>query len=145
MRTGGKVAKRTLINCSKCGGAVVLDFSGSLKLVAPSFAITVDGIKNPVVDLQREQNPTAKFVCVGCHTEFDKDTINECRATCAMCQKEKPIAELCVTSYITPICSDCVKDAKSGGDSEISKVFNAPSNFRTFPLGVVLFKKIPTV
>lgn len=139
------MAKRTLINCPKCGGAIVLDFSGSLKLIAPSFAITIEGIKNPVVDLQREKNPIAVFVCVGCNTVFDKDTISECRATCAMCQKEKPISELSATSYITPICDTCVKDARSGNDSEVARVFNAPANFKTFPLGVVLFKRVPSV
>lgn len=131
---------KTTLMC-KCGGSLVIDLSRSLKLIAPSFSLTPDGVRNLVIDLRREKGEIApSYYCTSCSAVYDEKTIKDCVTTCRMCQEEKPISSMFVTSYVSPICDECVEGAKSGTNSKIADVFSTPKNFRTHPLIAVLFK-----
>lgn len=105
-----------------------MDISKSAKLVSPAYSISMEGIKNPVIDVRMETGGIVIPVwsCNVCMVEIPDDlTSKDIGADCQVCGRNYPVESLNVHSQVTCICDNCiseVKKMKKEGSSNVKVV-----------------------
>lgn len=133
-----------------CRGNIALDTTPAVKLIAPSFSITIGGITSLVLDTQVNPHGFASmtFSCLNCGDTIPKEHFHDqLIASCQICGYDKPVGELSVHSIISTVCDDCLESIKLciKGDTKVSDIikeyvgaYSLKSNLKVEPLSKVL-------
>jgi hypothetical protein len=116
-----------------CGGNLVLDVSGAVALLTPSFNFGVDSVGVGVVELSKRNNsvPIGKlFMCSKCSNPVK--TL-EIEGQCIVCRKHHSPSRLNVTNAVPLICDDCFAAL---GENPPEKISTKASEYRTFVIFV---------
>lgn len=124
-----------------CGGPVVLDASQSIKFIAPSFSVGMNGITKVTLDISvvsaGKINPA--FSCEKCKQDVQLDTIGATTTVmCQVCGNARHTSEINVHSHIPAICDRCLDAIKEADD-------DAPGYIRRAIIVFGLTKRIRTV
>lgn len=93
---------------TSCRGAVVIDLSPCMKMVAPAFTLNTNGVGGTLADLRFESGKSFSpiWTCAGCgETPLNVDT--DLEANCMVCGAIYPVDKLFVSDQIACICESC--------------------------------------
>jgi len=133
-----------------CGGNVVIDASTSVKLYAPSFRISQDGIGDLMLDVNIASGGdlVPSYWCLKCGETISPDDLWEAlSALCQVCGYSHQISDLNVHSQIATICNECLNSIKTvcnGGHSTNERIalyidmYSLTKSIRVVPLLKVL-------
>lgn len=96
----------------KCGGALVLDLSGSFKLISPSISIGNGSLVVGVTELREGSDKTSPaFLCTKCGENVE-DIEKDVLALCMICQEYHPVSEMKSSRQLANLCATCLSYAK---------------------------------
>lgn len=129
----------------KCNKPVVVDVTGFLKMISPSFAIGTTGIYGLILDITlKDDKVVPEYFCTGCNKTLSQENLKEdVKAVCQVCGNPSPVDEMNVHSNISLVCTSCITAMK--GDSSMSSqqsrykgAFGITKTSRVIPLYKVL-------
>jgi hypothetical protein len=91
-----------------CGGQLLLDVSGAVALLTPSYNLSVGSAGIGTVELSRRGNSVPignLFLCSKC-SQSPKQI--EIEGQCIVCRKYLPVSKLNITAAIPLLCTDCL-------------------------------------
>jgi len=140
---------------NNCGGAIAIDPSKVIKLVAPSFRVGMNGLHGLTLDARIADGGKCipEFQCIKCGEMVDKSHIKEeASAICQVCGKTKPIGELYVHKDVPSICESCcteIKESVKTGKYNLVRIREyienfgvTQRNFKVAPMIEVLYSPI---
>jgi len=92
-----------------CGGQLLLDVSGAVALLTPSFNFRVESTGIGTVELSKRGKsvPIGQlFLCSKC-AQSPKQL--EIEGQCIVCRKYLPVSKLNITTAVPLICTDCLE------------------------------------
>ena len=142
----------TQLRHKKCGGSFVLDVTGLVKLVTPSFSATLDGINIGVIELvgTSSSSPGYKLFCTKCGNSVELNS-DESESQCSVCRRYKPTGEIEITKELSGVCKSCMDALRSEGTpsnstiAEFKSFINIDKNTPHKNLLSILEKGKPTI
>lgn len=135
------MSNRTAFSHSKCDGDIVLDLSPEVKLIAPAFSITPDGIQSVVIDVRDQSSGVVAphWSCIKCNRDVD---VTELSCKCSVCGEKRTVQEMKTSTRVTFICETCIKRLKSGELKNLTELFGLTGRSRFFDLSEILKKPV---
>lgn len=141
----------TILKHKKDGAALLIDLTGKIGLLSPSFTLKHTGEFNVGMAEFKERKRdkfSDVFVCPKCLETFEPDS-DEIAATCNVCRKDKTISHMFVTASIAQICDKCL-EALSNPNAEIKdekvmdykQFISLPEKLNPIPMSSILKSKI---
>lgn len=118
-----------------CGGQLLLDVSGAVALLTPSFNFRVDSTGIGTVELSRRAKSVPVghlFLCGKCSQPTKQI---EMEGQCIVCRKYQPVSKLNITAAIPLICGDCLEQLGENPPEKISAKVAEYRNMMTIPEG----------
>lgn len=118
----------TRFNHINCGGAIVLDMSKHLKLIAPTFSLGESGISQLVVDvhqcddIRNSRKVDPHWQCASCLQDISKEKAGDSLCmVCQVCSHQKSVNECFFNEYLSGVCESCVKALKEESSEKTSE------------------------
>ena len=110
-----------------CGGQLLLDVTGAVALLTPSFNFRVDSTGIGTVELSKrgKSAPIGQlFMCSKCSQPTKQ---SEMEGQCIVCRKYLPVSKLNITSAVPLICTDCLEQM---GETPPEKISTKVAEYR---------------
>lgn len=110
-----------------CGGQLLLDITGAVALLTPSFNFRVESTGIGTVELSKRENsvPIGQlFMCSKCSQPTKQ---LEMEGQCIVCRKYQPVSKLNITSAVPLICTDCLEQM---GETPPEKISTKVAEYR---------------
>lgn len=110
----------TQLRHKNCGGQLLLDVTGAVALLTPSFNFRTDSTGIGTVELSKREKPVPigqLFTCSKC-SQPPKQL--EIEGQCIVCRKYQQVPKLNITSAIPLICTDCLEQLGENPPEKIS-------------------------
>ena len=110
----------TQLRHKNCGGQLLLDVSGAVALLTPSFNFRVDSTGIGTVELSRRAKsvPVGQLFLCGKCAQTPKQV--EMEGQCIVCRKYLPVSKLNITTAVPLICGDCLEQLGETPPEKIS-------------------------
>ena len=131
-----------------CGGPVLANLARQLKLVSPGLAVTLDGIRPGVLEIQEINSGFCGYICLKCEHEIQEDEFENLLSYCFSCGHDRPVSEIVVTDVVPLVCKDCLKVLTGESEAEtetmkrVQKLINIPDKFKQEILLEVMKKPV---
>jgi hypothetical protein len=111
----------TTLLTHNCGHPVVIDATGFLKVISPSFNLSPTGVSNLILDIfvENDSKITPSYLCTSCEKALTSDQLkDDVMAVCQVCGKPGAVDTMNVHSHIAVVCNTCM--AAMRGDSDLT-------------------------
>lgn len=123
----------TTLRHKGCGGQLLLDISGVVGLLTPSYNFRTNSVGFGTVELSKRTSAVSVGQCFSCSKCSEHTTIPQIEGQCVVCRKYMGVPKLFITDSIPLICGDCLEGLSESPPEKVSAKVTEYRNITIIP------------